>query len=615
MLDFDETLIREGSSPESFERGLDYYGRGSVTSVIRRGKELRAEVVGSGFAPYDVRVAFDPAGIVEAWCSCPYDWGGWCKHVVATLLCAIREPEGVRKLPVLEEVLSGLDEEQMRGVLLGLADRDPRLADAIEEEVSLLRAPSSGTPPKAPRPGVDADSIRHRVHSVIRGLRFMQPSEAYWHVGGVVEEVRRILRVAWAFIGAGNGRDALLVLEAVTDEYTQAWEWLDDSNGEVGDFFHELGEAWTEALLSAELTRSEREGWGEKLEAWREELEMYAGGEAFDAALLAAEQGWDHPTLARVLGSPGEGAGPGAEREAAPKAAPEEDENHEDHHDDEDRDYDGDLIVARLNVLGRLGRCDEYLRLAEHAGEVSRRAVMLVRLGRTEEAVGYGLEHLRGPGEALAVAEALREREEPEEALRIGERGLSLEGRKARLAVWVRELASGTGRPDLALRAGVIAFREDLSLASYLRVRELAGARWPEHRDELLDHLRRLRGGSYHPAGHVEIFLHEGLVRDAIAAVDASPVDALVGRVTEAAVESHPDWVIGACRLRAEQIMDEGRARRYSEAVAWLARARSAYRAAGREGEWRAYLEGLIARHGRKYKLRPMLEDLVSGGG
>jgi uncharacterized Zn finger protein len=130
----------------------------------------------------------------------------------------------------------------------------------------------------------------------------------------------------------------------------------------------------------------------------------------------------------------------------------------------------------------------------------------------------------------------------------------------------------------------------------------------------LLDHLRR-RGGSYHPVGHVEVFLHEGLVRDAIAAVDASPVDALVGRMAEAAVESHSDWVIGACRLRAEQIMDQGRSRHYSEAVGWLTKARAAYRAAGRRGEWRRYLEGLIARHGRKYKLQPMLEDLVSGGG
>jgi uncharacterized Zn finger protein len=48
----------------------------------------------------------------------------------------------------------------------------------------------------------------------------------------------------------------------------------------------------------------------------------------------------------------------------------------------------------------------------------------------------------------------------------------------------------------------------------------------------------------------------------------------------------------------------------YDEAVTWLAKARDAHLAAGREKEWRAYLEELITRHRRKYKLRPMLEDL-----
>jgi uncharacterized Zn finger protein len=108
----------------------------------------------------------------------------------------------------------------------------------------------------------------------------------------------------------------------------------------------------------------------------------------------------------------------------------------------------------------------------------------------------------------------------------------------------------------------------------------------------------------------VEVFLHEGLIEDAITVVEKRPVGALIGRVADAAVESHPDWVISTCRRQAEEAMDEGRSRRYTEAISWLTRVRAAYHAAGREGEWQRYLEGLIARHGRKYKLRPMLESL-----
>lgn len=57
--------------------------------------------------------------------------------------------------------------------------------------------------------------------------------------------------------------------------------------------------------------------------------------------------------------------------------------------------------------------------------------------------------------------------------------------------------------------------------------------------------------------------------------------------------------------------MNEGRSSHYDGAVTWLPKARNAHLAARREKEWRAYLEELIARHRRKYKLRPMLEDLA----
>ncbi len=112
----------------------------------------------------------------------------------------------------------------------------------------------------------------------------------------------------------------------------------------------------------------------------------------------------------------------------------------------------------------------------------------------------------------------------------------------------------------------------------------------------------------------MEVFLQEGLVGDAISAVEGkaagSFAGSLVARVADAAIQSHPDWVIETCRRPAEEIMDEGRSKHYDEAVNWLAKARGAHLASGREQEWRAYLENLIARHQRKYKLRPMLESL-----
>jgi uncharacterized Zn finger protein len=155
----------------------------------------------------------------------------------------------------------------------------------------------------------------------------------------------------------------------------------------------------------------------------------------------------------------------------------------------------------------------------------------------------------------------------------------------------------------------VAAFRADPGLAPYRRVGELADERWPEYRERLLGLLRQ--SPSYLPAGQVEVFLHERLIGDAIAAVEGKSAGVLLAQVADAAIESHPEWVIEACRGPAEEIMDEGRSKHYEEAVDWLAKARDAHLAAGREDGWRAYLEELIARHQRKYKLRPMLENLA----
>jgi len=51
--------------------------------------------------PYQVRIIFDADGIREATCSCPYDWSGWCKHIVAMLLTYIHAPETMEERPSL----------------------------------------------------------------------------------------------------------------------------------------------------------------------------------------------------------------------------------------------------------------------------------------------------------------------------------------------------------------------------------------------------------------------------------------------------------------------------------------------------------------------------------
>lgn len=81
----------------------------------------------------------------------------------------------------------------------------------------------------------------------------------------------------------------------------------------------------------------------------------------------------------------------------------------------------------------------------------------------------------------------------------------------------------------------------------------------------------------------------------------------------EAAHASHSRRVIRLAEHKAEAIMEAGSAGLYPRAAEWLEKAALAYDAAGRIDEWSVTIEGLIERHRRKYKLRPLLEALRPG--
>jgi uncharacterized Zn finger protein len=248
--------------------------------------------------------------------------------------------------------------------------------------------------------------------------------------------------------------------------------------------------------------------------------------------------------------------------------------------------------------------------LAEAEGHTEEYVTMLVHMGRGQEAFDYGLQYLGTTQEALALADALFEHGEREHSLTIAEHDLSLEEQKATLAKLLREQTAAMGKADLALRAAEITYQEEISLENYLRVAAIAAEQWTERRTALLAYTRGKKPLAQH--GQIEVFLHEGLLDDAITSLEPSASHALVELVVDAALQSQSqfEWVIQACRKQAEPIIEGEKAEYYNAAAKWLAKARTAYQAVGRKEEWQTYLSDLLSRHGRKYNLVPLLKAL-----
>jgi hypothetical protein len=81
---------------KSRQRARGYVNR--VRVPTRAGQSLTARVHGTDV--YDVEIDVKPSGIA-AFCTCPYDWGGYCKHIGAVLLKWIHKPEAFVQKDVL----------------------------------------------------------------------------------------------------------------------------------------------------------------------------------------------------------------------------------------------------------------------------------------------------------------------------------------------------------------------------------------------------------------------------------------------------------------------------------------------------------------------------------
>jgi len=81
-IQIDRDLILQLCSEASFERGVGYFEDGRVEIREANPSRVIATVIGTD----DYTVEVDLGDELSATCDCPYDYGGYCKHIVATLL-------------------------------------------------------------------------------------------------------------------------------------------------------------------------------------------------------------------------------------------------------------------------------------------------------------------------------------------------------------------------------------------------------------------------------------------------------------------------------------------------------------------------------------------------
>ncbi len=162
-----ETTMRALFDAKVFDRGLSCYRNGAVSALVRRGDMLFADVHGSEFEPYRVEISLHNSGVAHAKCSCPYDYGDYCKHVAAVLIKFARESEAVIERPAAGALLQELSRDALEGLLLKRLEADPSLASWIEAELAL--SPDAKKEKGGGRPAVDPEPFREHARLLLAG--------------------------------------------------------------------------------------------------------------------------------------------------------------------------------------------------------------------------------------------------------------------------------------------------------------------------------------------------------------------------------------------------------------------------------------------------------------
>jgi uncharacterized Zn finger protein len=547
LLPFTAADIKGAAGPRSFERGLDYLHEVEDLEVTET--QITATVFGSH--DYRVRLAFGD-GELSADCTCPYGReGAFCKHCVAVGMSVLNLGQDLPQLikttkagrAELESWLESLSKKELLAELLGLLDEDRDLRRRFE-----LRAASVNA---------DAVAVRGAVRELIALPRrgYVEYGEAYDYASGVSEAAGAIDDL----IEAGAAADAMEIAREAIDLVTDAFEYVDDSSGVIGDAACELLAVHLRACQAAPPDPVSLAGY-------------------LSYVLLQRADYGITPDLADYAGLLGE-KGIAAFRERAADAYAQNPD-----------DWQARSLLESI---------------AKAEGDVD--TVVALYAAHLDDR-GWG--HLR-------IAEELDGAGRGAEALDWAERGVGEAARPdQRLVDYLAGRYAGAGRDDDVLALRRDRFAAERTLSNYQALREAAKNRgvWPEERAQALALLGRdVRRPARAPGAWSGPVLVDALLDDGDldaawdAAKDAAYEDQWL-RLADASITARPADAL-AVYLRAISGMKAMTGDPvYHRLAGLLLSARACHEAMGTADKFRGYVAALRAEQKRKRNLMKILD-------
>jgi hypothetical protein len=241
--------------PKIYHRGEDYFHNDTVQDIAHSGHTWRATV--SGTEDYRVKLSIKNDQVTEWSCTCPYEDGPVCKHVVALLLAlqqldettgldeAVRETNS--RQSSLENILNTLTPEQLKEALLFSCDHYPPLREEL-----LVRYMPTGKDSKA--------QITARVKKTLRQVQGYYGDIPWEERQSLASTFDTFLDRARDGVDSGNYRQAADTALALVEVLLPSLEEIDDSDGLLGgvveaafDVLHQLSTSSLPRPMAKEL--------------------------------------------------------------------------------------------------------------------------------------------------------------------------------------------------------------------------------------------------------------------------------------------------------------------------------------------------------------------------
>lgn len=240
------------------ERGYDYYCDNAVENMEISDDIIRADVIGS--EDYEVEISLSNGEVTDMYCSCPYALNGRnCKHMAAVLyewseneVEEKKEEENAmntdlfqpvytinaykKKLTVVEELVNGANEEDVRSFLVAVLAEDEKL---------LLRFHNT----------INKQVTREDINNYIRQVdiiagRYLGRNHfiSYYEADGFISELEEIIdEDVRRMIDNGNYLSAFEVMNYIFVLIGDVD--MDDSDGGTGMLADRIYQLWLELLV------------------------------------------------------------------------------------------------------------------------------------------------------------------------------------------------------------------------------------------------------------------------------------------------------------------------------------------------------------------------------